>query len=300
MTPHTKSFTPVILVLVAFLCFNIADAFLNAVVDHYHFGSVGFYPLISYLICIFIFSKKVGGIQSLKKTKYIKLHLWRGVFNTVGFIGFLIAIAYISLAQTYTLILTSPFWVALISIFFLKKKIGWHRWLAIIIGFVGVLVVLQPSTGSVHPAFFAAITCGIGAAGSMLIARRIGEHEPLINMVFFPLLVPIVTLFLINILWKGWEPVTFDHMILFAASGVIFLIADFLFSKGFATGETDFLAPLHYSQIVWGTLIGFFFFNEMPEVWTIIGAVIIVLSGVYLIARENYLKKKAENVVPSS
>jgi S-adenosylmethionine uptake transporter len=292
MATYSVNIRAAALILCAFLSFNIADALLKAVVNNYHFGSVGFYPLISYLIALIVFSKQVGGIQSLKQTNYLKLHLYRGIFNTVGFIGFLIAIAYITLAQTYTLVLTSPFWVVLFSIFFLKKIIGWHRWLAIIIGFIGVLVVLQPWSGQIHLAFLGAIACGIGAAGSMLIARRIGEHEPLINMVFFPLLVPIVTLFLINTLWKGWEAVTHDHMMLFALSGIVFLIADFLFSKGFAEGETDFLAPLHYSQIVWGALIGFFFFNETPDSWTIIGAAIIVLSGIYLILRENQMHKK--------
>lgn len=281
----------IIFVLLSFLCFNIADAFLKAVVDDYHFGSVGFYPIVSYLFFLLIFSIKAGGLQSLRKTSHFKLHMLRGLFSTFGFIGFIIAITYITLAQTYTLILTSPFWVVIASVLIFKKRIGLHRGLAIIFGFIGVLVVLQPSTSGMHIASLGALVCALGASGSMMTAKVIGEKEPLINMIFFPLIVTILTMIVINSFWKGWQPITIEHAVFFVVAGATFLIADFLFVKGFMTGETDLLAPLHYSQILWGALIGYFVFAEEPEIWTIVGAIIIVLSGVYLIYREHITQK---------
>jgi S-adenosylmethionine uptake transporter len=283
----------IVLVLFAFLCFNIADAFLNAVVDSYHFGTTGFYPILSYLFFLLVFSKQSGGIKSLRQTTHLKMHLFRGILSTIGFISFILAITYLTLAQTYTLVLTTPFWVALASIIVFKKWIGWHRGLAIMFGFSGVLIALQPDAQNVYLlGSVAAITCALSAAGSMITAKMIGDKEPMINMIFFPLTVTITTMVLINSFWQGWQPITIEHAIFFIAAGATFLIADFLFVGGFRSGETDLLAPLHYSQILWGALIGYFFFQEIPETRTYYGATVIVLSGLYLIYREHKVSKK--------
>lgn len=295
MTGLSKNFIAVLIVLACFLGYNIADAFLNGVVDHYHFGSVAFYPLLSYLCLFLIFSQKLGGFNKIKKTKHLKLHIVRALFALAGFIGFIIAIRYITLAQTYTLVLSSPFWVALISVVFLGHKIGLNRWIAIIIGFIGVLIALQPDDNGIHIwASFAALICGLSAASIALIVRKMGEDEPLINNIFFPAFFILVTISGINTFWLGWQPIASEHIFLFAMAGAFFFLADISFSKGFGMGETTLLAPLHYSQIIWGALIGYFFFAETPSLWTILGATLIVLSGIYMIHREHKIEHKTE------
>lgn len=283
----SKNIQAIIFVLLAFFSYNVADAFLNAIVDKYHFGSIAFYPLLSYLLLLLIFSKALGGIGQVPKTKKLKLHLLRGVFSVLGFVGFIFAIKGISLAQTYTLVLTSPFWVAIVSFIFLKNAIGFHRWIAITFGFIGVLVVLQPSTGDVNIHSFGALLCGATAGFIMMIAKKIGDKEPMVNLVFYPLIVTMIIMAFINIFWKGWETIALEDIVFFILPGIMFLIADICFSKGFTSGDTPLLAPLHYSQIIWGALIGYFFFAEVPTIWTILGAGLIVLSGVYMIYREH-------------
>lgn len=284
----SKNITAVIIVLLCFLVYNIADAFLNGVVDHYHFGSVGFYPHITYLIFFLLFSKRLGGLKQIPKTKKLTLHLLRGFFSFIGFLGFIVAISEITLAQTYTLILASPIWVALISVLFMNKKIGINRWLCIIVGFVGVLIALQPDNDGINLfASLGALVCGISAGSIMLIARRIGEDEPMVNLIFYPMAFVLTCMIFLNTFWLGWEAVQTEHLIFFAIAGLFFILADISFSKGFSMGETTLLAPLHYSQIIWGALIGYFFFAEIPTQWTIIGAIIITLSGIYMIYREN-------------
>jgi len=288
----SKNTTAVIIVLLCFLGYNIADAFLNGVVDHYHFGSVGFYPLLSYLVLFLIFSKRLGGLKEIPKTKKIKLHLLRGFFSFTGFLGFIIAITGITLAQTYTLILASPLWVAFVSVIFMGKHIGINRWACIVIGFIGVLIALQPDNNDINfIASLGALTCGISAGSIMLIARKIGEEEPMVNLVFYPVAFVVVCMAIMNTFWLGWEAVKIEHLAFFAIAGLFFILADLFFSKGFSMGETTLLAPLHYSQIIWGALIGYFFFAEIPTLWTIVGAVIISLSGIYMIYRENKAEK---------
>ncbi len=284
---HTsKNMRAIALVLVGFLMFNIADAFINGVVDMYHFGTISFYTALSQIIFIFIISKPLGGLKSIVKTTKLKILIIKGIVSLIGSVGFIISIRYIVLTQAYTLILTSPFWVALISIVFLQKRIGWHRWLTIIIGFSGVLIVLQPWSDSIHIAAFGALICGICAATNMILSRIIGEKEPLINLVFYVVCVISIAFAIINTLWLGWETVKPEHIGFFISAGALFITGNILFFKGFTTGDTDLLAPLHYSQIIWGALIGYFFFSEVPEKWTFIGAGIMILSGIYLIYRE--------------
>lgn len=289
----SKNFIAVLIVLACFLGYNIADAFMNGVVDYYHFGSVGFYPLLSYLCLFLIFSPQLGGLRQIPKTKHLKLHIIRAIFSLTGFIGFIIAIRYITLAQTYTLILSSPFWVALITVAFMGHKIGINRWVSIILGFMGVLIALQPDGNDVHIwASLAALGSGLSMACIIIIVKKMGESEPLINNIFFPIFVVLIAIIGINTFWLGWQPIALNHMVFFGIAGLFFFISDILCSKGFGMGDSTLLAPLHYSQIIWGALIGYFFFAEVPTIWTIAGAGLIVLSGIYMIYREHKAEQK--------
>ena len=291
MTNLTPNMRAIAFVLFAFAAWNIADAFLKYTTSFYSFAEAALYPTFFYAIYIVIFAKKFGGLKAVTKTKKLKLHLIRSIFGTCCFICVVIAFKFTTLAETYTLVLTAPFWVAILSIFFFKETIGWHRWLVIGIGFIGVLVVLRPGLISVQPASISALMAAAFFAVFVVCTRRIGKDEPLINMVLYPILTDIIILIPIIIFMGNWHPPQAEHLIVFAASGLFYLIGTSLSSIGFASGDSSLLAPLHYSQIIWGALIGYFFFHEKPEIWTFIGAAIIVMSGIYLVYREHLAHK---------
>lgn len=285
-----------VLVLLSFASYNIADAFVKHTASIYYFAEAAFYPSIFYGFLVLIFHKKFGGIKSLITTKKKKLLLLRGLAGTGCYVNFVISLNFITLAECYTLLLTAPFWIAILSIFFFKEKIGLHRWLAITIGFTGVLLVMRPGIEAINPYHLLMIFSAFCFAFFIIFTKKIGPEEPLITMVLAPIMVE--ALFLIPlIINNGFQTNNLmlpqpEHFIFFAMAGFFFLIGTSLSSIGFSSGESSLLAPLHYSQIIWGILIGYFIFHEMPDNWTFVGSAIIVSSGIYLIYREHLAHKK--------
>lgn len=281
-------------VFFAFASYNVADAFLKHTTNFYSFAEAALYPTFFYALYTVIFAKKFGGLKALTQTKKKKLHLIRSLVGTACFMCVVISFKFITLAETYTLILTAPFWIAILSIFFFKERIGWHRWLAIGIGFVGVLVILRPGFVSIQPATICALAAALFFAVFVICIKKIGTKEPLINMVLFPIMTDIVILVPVIIFMGDWHPPQMEHFVFFATSGLFYLIGTSCASLGYASGEASVLAPIQYTQIIWGTLIGLFFFYEKPEIWTLLGSGIIIASGIYLIYREHKAHQKSK------
>lgn len=279
-------------VLLAFMGFNIADALVKEASSFYYFASAAMYPMVSFCLLTLIFSKKLGGLKSTLQSKKKKLHFLRAISGTTSFVCFIYAIQHISLAQAYTLLLTAPFWVTLLSLFVFKTGFKWHRWLAIVVGFVGVLIVLRPGLIPLETPSILVLFAAFCVSLYIILTKKIGAKEPLINLVLFPILMDITFFSIILTVTNEWSVPQIEHYALFGLTGLIYFMAMILSSMGYASGESSILAPLQYSQILWGVLIGYFFFNEQPELWTLLGAVIIVLSGIYMIHREHKSEQK--------
>ena len=274
-------------ILLTFACYNSADAFLKKAQDYYSFAESALYPVIAYLIFTVIFSKKLGSLKEIPKSNRKSLHFIRAGFGTLCFVSMVLSFKFITLGEAYTLLLTAPFWIAILSQYFFKEKIGWHRWLAIIVGFIGVFTVLRPGFIEISVFSLLPLIAAFGFSMFVILTKKIGPNEPLINMVLYPIFTDIIVLIPIIFFMGNWTPPQFEHFILFIMSGGLYLIGTTLSSLGYASGESSLLAPIQYSQILWGLIIGYFIFSETPEIWTLIGAIIIVLSGIYLIHREH-------------
>lgn len=282
-----------LIVAAAFFSYNVGDAFMRHMNDFYPFLLTGFMTILFYGIFILLFSKQMGGLSSIPKTKYLKFQILRSLGGTGCFICFLYGIFHLSLAQTYTLILTSPFWVVIFAALLKQEAIGWHRIVSIIVGFIGVLVVMRPDAQGFD---IDALITLMGApcfALLILAARRIPSTEPMVNMVFYPMLTDVIVLTILITALGLWTIPVLPHLPFFLLSGAALLTGTMLCARGFSMGESTLLAPLHYTQIIWGTLIGYLFFSEVPDRWTILGALIIVGSGLYLIHREHLASKQA-------
>jgi S-adenosylmethionine uptake transporter len=278
-------------VLIAFLGFNIADAFVKEAYNHYYFANAALYPMVSFCVLALIFSKKLGGLKSTIQSKNKKLHLLRAIAGTTGYVCFIYALQTITLAEAYTLFLTSPFWVSILSILAFKSSFKWHRWAAIIIGFIGVLIVLRPGLIPLETTSLIVLFAALCISIYIILTKKIGEQEPLINLVLFPILTDIILFAIILTVQNEWALPQIEHFYLFGIAGLFYFGSMILSSIGYSTGESSILAPLHYSQILWGVLIGYFFFSETPEIWTLVGAITIVLSGIYMIHREHINSK---------
>jgi len=277
--------------LTAFLLFNIADAILKDTYNHYNSGLSATYVILFELAILTLFSPLLGGVSSIYKTTKLKLHIIRAIGGATCWLFFIIGIEYLDFATNYAILLSMSFWATLFAFLFLKQIIGYHRWIAICIGFIGVLVVLQPGLDSFKLASLLPLFSAFGFATMALASRYIGNKEPLYVMAFYILMFDLLFVAGYTQITDGWQMMQTTHIPYFLSAGIFYCTGLILCSKAFAMGDTSAVAPMQYSQIIWGSLIGYLIFKEIPEISTIIGAIIIVLSGIYLIYRENIINK---------
>lgn len=195
------------------------------------------------------------------------------------------AFTVLPLAQAYAIMFASPLVITLLSIPILGERVHLRRWLAVLVGLGGVLVVLRPGdTTELTLGHGAALVSACGGALSSVIQRRIGGEERRVVLLIYPMLANFVVM--LAALPFVYQPMPVQDFGLFIGMALLSLIAMNLMIRAYQYTEAAIVAPMQYSQIVWAVLIGFVFFNEMPDRNTLIGAGIIIASGIYIILRE--------------
>ncbi|MGY3438725.1 MULTISPECIES: DMT family transporter [unclassified Marinovum] len=196
------------------------------------------------------------------------------------------AFSVLPLAQVYTLLFAAPLLITVLSIPMLGESVGRHRWAAVIVGLIGVLVVLRPGSGAgLSLGHLAALTAAFGSALASVIVRKVGREERTVVLLLYPLAGNFV-------LMGAALPFVYVPMSLleFGGMGVIALLgflASFCIILAYRNGEAAIVAPMQYSQILWATFFGWMLFNETLDRPTLIGAGLIILSGIYIVFRES-------------
>jgi drug/metabolite transporter (DMT)-like permease len=284
--PKDKNMLGMMLAGIGFSLYSIGDLFIKFAAENYPPEKVAFFINMFFLPLLLIMSKRVGGLMNTLRTKHLKLHLLRSLLGMVVFFAMTTGFTKLGMAMSYTLIFSGPFIVSIMSIFFLGEKIGPYRWAAIIAGFIGVLVVLRPGMIPLEPAAIGILIAAFCYAGSTVIVRKIGEGEPLLAFSLFGCLTSTV-LFGALMIYKGEMSLPkIEHLWFFAATAAFHVFANFAVSRAFQTTETSVAAPFQYVQLLWGLLFGLLLFNQGLDLWTGVGAAIIVSSGIYMIHRE--------------
>lgn len=238
-------------------------------------------------IVTFIWLIKSHGLQSLK-TPLLKLHLLRGL-SIVGTAYCVVsAIARIPLADFYGIIFLSPLVFLFAAHFLLKEMIGWHRILASVVGFGGVLILAGPQFNGYNTGITFAMIAVLFVCANSFFVRKMKDEPALPLFAFFPALFnAVVFLPFMAMDFRMPEAIHIPLFLVFAPLIVTGLIA---FTLGFNRAtETAIVMPFHYTQMIWGVALGYLLFGDVPTVTTIIGSAIIIGSGLYIIWREHQL-----------
>lgn len=255
------------------------------------FASILSFPLVT-LISL---SDKHGGSLRPRHPVWVTV---RSVCTVITGVSAFYAFGVLPLAQTYAILFAMPLIITLLSIPVLGERVGTHRWLAVIVGLVGVLIVLRPGQGSFSAGHLAAMTAAITGATASIIARKIGSEERPVVMLVFPMLG--------NFLAMGaampfvYRPMPVEHLGLLAIIAVFGLAGSLLTILAYRAGEAVIVAPMQYSQILWATFYGFLLFDEGMDLPTLIGAGVIIASGIYIVLREGLSGHSAHRPVLDS
>ena len=227
--------------------------------------------------------------KNLVWTDKPKLQLIRGLILLTANVCFFYSISIISLAKALTLAFIAPLIVTAFSPIFLGEKVGFRRWSAVIIGFIGSMVVIRPGFVEINLASLAALGTGVMYGFYLIITRKLSSSDnPLLTLLLTGVVGAIIISFVMPFVWI--KP-TLNQWSMMAAIGIFACVGHLFIILSLKYADASKLAPFSYFEIVTNIIIGYYFFSDFPDKWTFLGLFIIILSGIYISRRENIVKR---------
>lgn len=274
----------VLLGFLAFALFSISDANVKLL-----FGSIP--PIQSAFIgavfgCLLLpFIKKPNEtFAGIFHTENRPLWLVRFFAYPMGIIGSVTAFTHLSMAEAMVLMFLQPAYVTVLSIFFLKEKVGWQRWLAIIIGFIGVLIVLRPGFRPLSIGHVGAIFAGLGGAISIVVFRSQCKKESGLSLVGAGLIGAVIVCGLLSA--RNFVMPDYHQCIFLAGYGILAALANILTIRASLLAEASLIGDTQYAQMLWAVILDYLLFHTEPDKFMFIGIVFILVSSVITIMRE--------------
>lgn len=220
------------------------------------------------------------------------LHALRSLLFAIDSCAFYFAVGYMPLADTMTYWLAAPIYVAAASPFLLGEKVGWRRWTAILVGFAGVLIALGPSSSSLSLAALIALVGSAASAFAMMMGRTL-RATPDLTLIFWQLVgALIIALGGVALQPSTWTPLEPSAFLQLCILGVVAMGAHVLVSRALKLADAATVVPLTYTLLFWAVIFGWIFFGDAPKLATIVGATLIIASGLFIFFREQQLKKR--------
>ncbi len=275
-------------------CFAMMDASVKWL-DMFPVGQVLFSRFFFGLIPILMLVPR-GEFKTFYKTSRPKLHAFRAITGTLAIIALFIALREIPLADVVSLTFGGPIFVTLGSIFFLSEKVGIRRWLAVLIGFFGMLLIVKPAYEELNIYYIFPIIFCIFFACVALSIRSLSSTEPNYRIaLYFSLLSMIVGLLTLPF---GWVMPNKFELFLLIFTGLVGSVANILLTVSLRYAEASLVTPTKYLNLVFAILLGYFIWSEIPKLLTLVGAGLIIISSVIIFMRESELKKKVVSSRP--
>ena len=275
-------------------CFAMMDASVKWL-DMFPVGQVLFSRFFFGLIPILMLIPR-DEFKTFYKTSRPKLHAFRAITGTLAIIALFIALREIPLADVVSLTFGGPIFVTLGSIFFLSEKVGIKRWLAVLIGFFGMLLIVKPAYEELNIYYIFPIIFCIFFACVALSIRSLSSTEPNYRIaLYFSLLSMIVGLLTLPF---GWVMPNKFELFLLIFTGLVGSVANILLTVSLRYAEASLVTPTKYLNLVFAILLGYFIWSEIPKLLTLVGAGLIIISSVIIFMRESELKKKVVSSRP--
>jgi drug/metabolite transporter (DMT)-like permease len=226
---------------------------------------------------------RMGGARLLV-TGHRKLHAMRGLL-LLGATGFnFLALNYIQLAQTSAITFSNPLIVCVLSPWLLGERVGLRRWMAVIVGFIGVLVIIRPGTASFHWAMAASLLSALCGALYQIATRHVGLRDQALTSLFYVTLTG--ALGAVPLALVDWQTPEIWQWGLLGLAAVFGTVGHFMLTEAHRRAPASLLAPFVYTQIVPMIVIGFLVFGDVPDGWTLAGGLVVIASGLYVLYRE--------------
>mgnify|MGYP003382273828 CR=1 FL=1 len=293
MTPRIQG---ILLMMASMVVFTLLDASAKYVTHTLPAPVAVFFRYLVASILSVAIMLRAGG-PALAITRHPGLQVLRGVLLMISTILNFTAISYLQLAQTAAIFFTIPLWVCALSVPLLGEHVGMKRWIAVLVGFLGVLVIMRPGSASFHWAMLLSVASSICGAFYNIATRKVGGRDRAETSLFYVSVIGAAAA-LVPLPWV-WEMPQGLAWPLLVFMGIAGGIGHYMLIQAHRMAPASALAPFVYTQIVWMILVGYLAFGDLPDHWTLIGAAIVVACGLFVFAREKLAGKESEVPVPA-
>lgn len=211
-------------------------------------------------------------------------HLYRGSMYAVGSFAFIYALRYLPLAEVIAITFAGPLFMTLFGKIFLHEHVGIHRLGAVVIGFIGILIVIRPGTEAMHWAALLPVIVALSDAFRDLVTRQLTREESSLRIIFTTAIILALIGGATSIV--GWPPLRSQDLLWFGLAGTSFVAAHYFMVEAFRHAQMVVVAPFRYFFIIWATISGFLFWNEVPDNAVFIGVAVVIAAGIYIGLRE--------------
>jgi len=279
-----------ILMALGFFLFAAADAQTKVLSTSLHPFQIVWTRQTGLLFGVLVMLALKG--PGILKTAYPALQLTRGGLAVLSATLFVFAVRYVPLADAVAVSFIAPFIVTVLGAIFLKERVGARRWTAIGIGFLGTLIVVRPGMGTVHPAALLVVLAATFFAARQVLSRRLAASDRTETTISYTAIASVALLSLpLPFVWQ--TPSTLQQGLLLLGMATCAGLGELLVIKALEIALAVVVAPVHYSLILWSTFYGWVIFDQLPDQWTIVGSLIIVATGLYVLNRERLLMRAA-------
>jgi len=272
--------------ILATLLFASQDAITKHLISTMPVAQLMFVRYFFFALFALVYASRKTRVRHVFHSHWPKLQLLRGLLIASEMALFAYTLKYLGIAEMHTIFACFPLIITVLSVPMLGEQVGWRRWLAVSVGFIGTLIIIQPGSGVFSPFAMTALACALMFAIYNIITRKVSRQDSLeTSLLYFGVVGFLVTLLAVPFFW---QPMSNGEILWLLMISIISIFSHLLLIKSLELAPAVILQPFNYFILVWAMVIGYSFYGEILDTTTLIGAALVIGSGVY-IARREYL-----------
>ena len=284
---RNKFLTVALLAIGATLFGSFMGAGVKLLSNELHPIIICFYRCLMGLIIITPFVAR-NNFKALQ-TDNMRLQIFRALINIISMICWFSAIGMMHFEKATALGFTTPLFTTVLAVLILGEVIRFHRTAALLLGFVGILIIIRPGYMPFEFGTILMLIASFSFSFVLIFVKKLSATDSSLTIIFYHLLYMTPAFFILSFFY--WENINFNQLIIFILMGAAGLLSHWCLAQAFKMSDTTFVMPLQFTKLIWASLIGLFIFSEQPDIWTWIGGIIIFISVVYITYREAFKKK---------
>ena len=276
----SKEFVGILFAVAAYFSFSILDAFQKtAVINHSIFQLL----FIRYIFTLLLSCSEAKRKKNYKfwQTNNVKLQVLRSFFSIIESGCFVLAFRYLSLADVHSVGSLTPVIIVALSALILKENVSPKTWIAIFVGFLGVLIILRPGLSIFDIKSLLPLMAAFFLGLYQVVTRKVSENDSTETSLFYTSLIGFIVMSILAFVY--WQPLTLNSYFLFIGIGIFFSMGIYFQIIALSKARASIIQPFHYTLIFWAIILGYLVYDDLPDIPTIVGAIIIAASGIYVL-----------------